>query len=178
MVLSIVLIKSFTHDDWRRFEQASEATVLHNKSFNLEYHIVRGNGDVRYIDSHGKLNRDKDGKPISVTGVVQDITERKQTEIALNRSNRAPKVLNKCNHTIVHATSGQEMINEICKAIVGTSGYRFAWVGYARSDEKKTIYPVVSAGYEAGYLDNDFSWYSDIKKTDPVSEVINPVRQS
>ena len=88
------------------------------------------------------------------------------------RSHRALQVLNECNHTIVHASTGQELINEICRIIVDTGGYRFAWVGYAQSDENKTVCPVASAGYEAGYLDNDFSWDTDRRKFDPVTDVI------
>ena len=43
-------------------------------------------GSVRYLCGRGELQRDGEGKPIHIAGTVQDVTERKQAELALQDS--------------------------------------------------------------------------------------------
>jgi len=45
------------------------------------------------------------------------------------------------------------LLHKICKVIVDTGGYRFAWVGYAEQNEEKSVKPLAQRGYEEGYLD-------------------------
>jgi diguanylate cyclase (GGDEF)-like protein/PAS domain S-box-containing protein len=47
----------------------------------LEFRIVRPDGHVRFITGRGNQERDANGTPLRVVGTVQDITERKQTEL-------------------------------------------------------------------------------------------------
>jgi len=168
-----IFSKMIHPDDYGRVKQERQDSIKTGIPFNTEYRIIRADGEVRYVHSQGEVIRNDQGEAIRMVGTLQDITDRKISEIALYKSNRALRVLNESTHTIVHATSGQEMIDTVCKTIVETGGYRFAWVGYARSDESKTVYPVAKAGYEAGYLNNYFSWSSEIKRFDPVSDAIS-----
>ncbi len=165
-------LESIHPEDRERVMEAKEMALRGEIPFNLEYRILRPNDEIRYVYGRAEVIRDKHDEPSRMVGTIHDITVRKQVELALYRSNRALRVLNECTHTIVHASSGQEMINDVCRIIVNTGGYLFAWVGYAQSDDRKTVYPVSSAGYEAGYLDNDFSWNENSKRFDPVSDVI------
>jgi PAS domain S-box-containing protein len=50
------------------------------KTFDLEFRIKQPNGQVRWMYSKGQTQFDENGKPILMTGVVQDITERKLLE--------------------------------------------------------------------------------------------------
>ena len=159
-------------DDYERAKLEQKKSIDSGQPFDTEYRIIRSDGKIRYVQSQGEVVRDEQNRPIRMMGTLHDITERKISEIALNRSNRALRVLNESTHTIVHATSGQEMIDTVCRIIIETGGYRFAWVGYAQNDEAKTVYPVAKAGYDTGYLDNTFSWGGDIKTFDPVSDAI------
>ena len=62
-------------------------SVLEGKSpYNIEFRIVRPNGEVRYIHARGEVHRDATGRPFSMAGTVLDITERKQMEKALRES--------------------------------------------------------------------------------------------
>ena len=55
------------------------------KPYENEHRIVR-NGETRIHHTKGTVTQDEQGKPIRLFGVVQDITERKQTEESLRRS--------------------------------------------------------------------------------------------
>ena len=140
--------------------------------YTTEKKCVHKNGYIIYISIAVECVRRKNGSVDYMVAFLQDITRKRQAEMELYRYNRALNVLNQCNHAIVHATSGQQMINEICRIIIQTGGYRFAWVGYAKADINRVIYPVASAGHEAGYLDYCFDWKDEGKPFDPVTDAI------
>lgn len=54
--------------------------------YDVEYRIVRPNGEVRMIHCCGEVLRDDNGKPCRMSGSVLDITERKRTEAMLRSS--------------------------------------------------------------------------------------------
>jgi diguanylate cyclase (GGDEF)-like protein/PAS domain S-box-containing protein len=140
--------------------------------YTTEKKCVHKNGYIIYVSIAVECVRKKNGTVDYMVAFLQDITRKRQAEMDLYRYNRALNVLNQCNHTIVHAASGQQMINEICRIIIENGGYRFAWVGYAKADVSKLVYPVASAGHEAGYLDYCFDWKDDNNPFDPVSDAI------
>jgi diguanylate cyclase (GGDEF)-like protein len=47
---------------------------------DLRHRIVRSNGDIRHVHTRAELARDAKGKPVSVIGTVQDITDRVQAQ--------------------------------------------------------------------------------------------------
>jgi PAS domain S-box-containing protein len=53
---------------------------------DIEFRIVRPNGEVRTIHSQGAITRDVPGQPRQRFGAVQDITDRKRAEEELRRS--------------------------------------------------------------------------------------------
>jgi PAS domain S-box-containing protein len=55
-------------------------------SVDVEYRIVRPTGEIRWIRSRGFQVRDAAGKLVRTTGIVTDITERKQIEEAMRES--------------------------------------------------------------------------------------------
>lgn len=57
------------------------------KTFDKEYRIVRhSDGIVRWVHGMGKLTLDAKGRPATMQGTIQDITESKQVEAALRES--------------------------------------------------------------------------------------------
>ena len=53
--------------------------------FALEFRILRPDGEIRWIDARGNVLPDANGNPRRMLGVNIDITERKQTETALEQ---------------------------------------------------------------------------------------------
>ncbi len=80
-------------------------------------------------------------------------------EEELHRLNRALLATNKCNHALMHSSDEIELLQKICNIMVEVGGYRMAWVGYAETDEAKSISVVAEAGFIAAYNQHhQLSW--------------------
>jgi PAS domain S-box-containing protein len=67
--------------------QAAFATLMADApSLDIEYHIVRPDGELRWIRARGFQVRNAAGELTSLTGIVTDITERKRVEDTLRDS--------------------------------------------------------------------------------------------
>jgi len=60
-----------------------ERAIADRSSFTLEYRGLRADGRVRTLRSHGEVVVDPTGEPIRVVSIVQDITDAKLAEEAL-----------------------------------------------------------------------------------------------
>ncbi len=96
--------------------------------------------------------------------MIQDITARKEAEEKLYRTTRALKVLTECSRTLVRTRNEAGFIQDLCRIIVETGGYRLAWVGFAETDKKKSVRPVGYAGFEKGYLETLKITWADTKR--------------
>jgi PAS domain S-box-containing protein len=56
------------------------------RPYDMEFRILRPNGEVRFIHACGDVHRDATGHPLSMAGTVLDITEPKHIEAALRAS--------------------------------------------------------------------------------------------
>ena len=93
---------------------------------------------------------------------IHDISDRKAAEMALRKANRTLAALSRVNEILVRATNESDLLISVCEAIVETSGYVMAWVGFVDEDDKRTIRPVAHAGRESGILDMvEASWRDD-----------------
>ena len=94
-----------------------------------------------------------------VLATMLDITERKQAESALRRSERALKTISACGQALVHAATEAELLEQICHTIAELGGFRMTWVGFAENDVANTVRVAAVAGHEAGYLaEAKISW--------------------
>jgi len=75
-------------DDARRVKEAFDRWVTDpdNEEFDIEYRIIRGEGEIRWIADRGSVIREEDGKLRRVAGIARDITE---TKIATTRIEKA-----------------------------------------------------------------------------------------
>jgi diguanylate cyclase (GGDEF)-like protein/PAS domain S-box-containing protein len=96
---------------------------------------------------------------------VTDLTEPRANAARLTRANRALNVLSRCNRIMHHAQSEEILLMDACKITVEEGGYYFAWVGYIKNDEGKSVRPVAHAGNENGYLETvDITWADDTER--------------
>jgi PAS domain S-box-containing protein len=73
-------------DDRCDVQGAIDAALAGRARFDMECRIVRPNGEVRLVNCRGEVLRDSGGQPISMSGSMLDITDRKRVEEALQAS--------------------------------------------------------------------------------------------
>ena len=92
---------------------------------------------------------------------LEDVTDLDEGELA-RHIGRARTTLSESHRALIRATDEQELLDEICRIAVGGAGYPLAWVGFADSDQRKTVRPVASCGEAAPYLDEiSVTWGDD-----------------
>ena len=82
----IARYQELVHSEDRPRIMAAVAEALAGGKRYVEYRIVRPSGEVRIIHSQGDVTKDESDRPRRIFGTVQDITERKQAERALQES--------------------------------------------------------------------------------------------
>lgn len=73
-------------EDRHTLEQEQARTLEHSSEYNAEYRIIWNDGSIHWVNSRGNVARDANGKPILLSGVTMDITERKRAELALQQA--------------------------------------------------------------------------------------------
>jgi PAS domain S-box-containing protein/diguanylate cyclase (GGDEF)-like protein len=121
---------------------------------DVEVEFLRKDGSVLPVLLNATALKDAEGNYVMSRGTLYDITERRKSEQALRKVNRALRVLSQCNTVLVRAQAELKLLEDVCRVIVEAGSYRMAWVGYAEHDDAKTVRPVAQFGYEAGYLEN------------------------
>jgi PAS domain S-box-containing protein len=73
-------IEAMMHPDDRKKSSVADLVALGGSRFQVEFRLVRPNGEVRWCYGAGIILRDATGKAVRVNGVTVDITDRKRAE--------------------------------------------------------------------------------------------------
>jgi PAS domain S-box-containing protein len=76
-------LRSIYPDDRELFRNTLESAIAQRSSFTVEYRAIRPDGRVRTFRSHGDVVVDGTGRPTRLVAVVQDITEARLAQEAL-----------------------------------------------------------------------------------------------
>lgn len=108
----------------QRFAQAGECPLIGNTSQivarrkdNSEFPVELS---VSCMSIHGEWH---------ATGIIRDITERKQTEADIQRLKQLYAALSRCNQAIVRSKSETELFAQICRDTVRFGSFKMAWIG-------------------------------------------------
>lgn len=74
-------------DDRPAVEAAVRAALAEGRPYSIEHRLVRPDGTERRVHERAEVLRDAAGRPVRMVGTVLDITERKEAEEALQRTN-------------------------------------------------------------------------------------------
>ncbi|MDP2399141.1 MAG: PAS domain-containing protein [Burkholderiales bacterium] len=74
--------------DRQKVVDAVDACIKRGEKYHIEHRCIWPNGEVRWLLESGDVVRGSDGEPQRMLGVVQDIDQRKRTELALAERQR------------------------------------------------------------------------------------------
>jgi diguanylate cyclase (GGDEF)-like protein/PAS domain S-box-containing protein len=104
LVPNHVFTNAIHREDRKSLKKAVVKTICANKPYDIEFRIIRPNGEIRYVHNLSEVIRDQHGKPIKFIGTLQDITVRKQAETALRETTQTlSAILNAATDSVVMA---------------------------------------------------------------------------
>lgn len=77
--------------DW--VKRVHEEALRTGEPLEGEYRICRGDGQIRWVREKAEIIANEDGKPIRISGTIQDITERKRAMEAIQQSEQRLRAL-------------------------------------------------------------------------------------
>ncbi len=116
-------------DDQEEWKQAWIEASSHHRC-SVHYRIITPGGEVRYVHGQAEMQWDDRGEPARIIGTLQDLTDRKRLEYALQ--------------TVVHVTPStafelSEYYRVCAKSLAYVYNTRFAFVGLFSDDSRETI---------------------------------------
>jgi signal transduction histidine kinase/PAS domain-containing protein len=144
-------------DDRHIMVDAYEAAIAGGPRYDVDYRVLLPSGETRFVHSEADVIWDADGRPLRMFGVLQDVSDRKQAEERLLRSQeslaalaREQEALRRVATMVARATSPEEVFATVTEEVGRLLGLDLAFL--ARYDaETETI---VAAWRPSGSLDS------------------------
>ena len=138
-----------------RVHQALIDLIEHDKKYDLEFDIITQDKGVRKtIHSIAEIERDTDGKSLKITGVISDITQRKQAEKSLRESENQFRRAVTDSPVPIMLHDDEDNILQISKGWTHYSGYTIEDIP-TMTDWTEKAYGAAS-GSEKKYIDELF----------------------
>jgi len=123
-------IKLIHPEDQHRIAMALSDALAGNNRYNVEYRIVRPDGEIRNIHSYAAVTRDESGKAIRIFGTMIDITERKQAEQERLAHLRFFESMDRVNRAIQGTNNLTQMMSDVLDAVISIFDCDRAWLVY------------------------------------------------
>ena len=115
-MLNLAQLPELIHPEDRQILVQAVAEALRGgRRYDVEYRVVRPNGEVRLVHSQGDVMRDESGRPRRMFGTVQDITERKRAEQRLVAQHTVTQMLAEAT-TLEEATP--KILQAVCECLL------------------------------------------------------------
>jgi signal transduction histidine kinase len=105
------------HPDDRAYVHEKWTAALCGAPYDIEHRLLVG-GQEKWVHEKACLEFDEKGALLSGFGVTQDITDRKNAEIALQWSVRRNELLSKLGARLLQAGDAQEIVEELCAEVM------------------------------------------------------------
>jgi PAS domain S-box-containing protein len=142
-------------EDRDQFRRVLSKVVQDRTAYETEYRIVLPDGQVHWMGSRGRVEIDRESKPILVRGVSVDITKRKQAEQDMRERQRELAHLSRA--TLVGQLGGSlaHELNQPLTAMVNNAAAGRRFIAKGRSDVQKLdslLAEVAADGRRAGEI--------------------------
>jgi signal transduction histidine kinase/PAS domain-containing protein len=112
-----------------------DRALTKNKTYEIEHQISLPNGGMKTVREWGMVNRNEDGKPVGMSGALQDITSQKEMQTELSEMNKSLIILNEIMLEVLGSESVEEIIEKSVELSYPLITYDLA--GVLSIDEEK-----------------------------------------
>jgi PAS domain S-box-containing protein len=139
-------LKIIYKDDVSRLKTAIHHAIAEKEKFEIEYRIIKKDGEIRWVFENAQAVYDDEDKVSYIDGCIFDITRRKQTEMALARSEDEVRRL----ALVAHNTTNSVLITD-AEGIITWVNEGYARIsGYTPEEVrgKRIGYSLIGPGYD------------------------------
>jgi len=122
--------------------------VARSEDLEIQYRFYAADGRVIWIHDNIII----DSGPATLQGFMCDITDKRQREKKLRRTERALTTLIQIIETVIGGDDEKRVLDEVCRILVEFGGYRFAWISVSRNDESSCVQTLAQYGYAQDYF--------------------------
>ncbi|NPE30289.1 PAS domain S-box protein [Methanococcoides sp. SA1] len=135
-------VKSIHPDDRMFVQDAVNKAVYENKPYGIDHRILLPDGSERIVHEQGEVTFNKTGQAIRMVGIVQDVTERKKAEKALQESDEKYHNLAESLNELIYRADPETLVSTyVNQAVERIYGYTVEeWLNNPDLWEK-SIYP-------------------------------------
>lgn len=98
-------LKCLHPDDREPVITAVNASIEHDLPYEIEHRVVWPDGSIHWILERGRVERDEQGKAISMVGIAQDISELKQAQFTLTDAREEAENANRAKSEFLSSMS-------------------------------------------------------------------------
>jgi PAS domain S-box-containing protein len=147
-------------EDCDRVLQKVKRVFRTKENYKDEFRIILPDGNIRWLTRVGQIFYDETGRPVRMTGLDLDITDRKQVELALlNERNFISAILETANALIAVLDEQGRFVrfNRACEQITGYSfdevQGKYIWDLLLIPEEIETVQTIIK-GLQSGQFPN------------------------
>ncbi|MFW5954451.1 MAG: EAL domain-containing protein [Guyparkeria sp.] len=129
-----------------------ELVAGQREQYRHEYTLVRPDGEQAWIQFDIRVTRTESGEAEYLVATAEDVTERRQAHLALQRQKDLYDFLSQTNQAITRCRTADELFATVCQVAVEHGHLAFAWVGRIDPDTGAVV-PVARFGDTTGYID-------------------------
>jgi diguanylate cyclase (GGDEF)-like protein/PAS domain S-box-containing protein len=89
-------------------------------SYSIEYRLVKADGSVIWVQEHGRVIREGDGRPRWLDGVIFDVSQRKAVEEARDRADA--ELRHQARHDPLTGLPNRSVVLDLVKQVVSSDG--------------------------------------------------------
>ncbi|MFF2910420.1 PAS domain S-box protein [Paenibacillus sp. NPDC057934] len=118
------IISCIKPEDFMKVLGMLRKTVKDGTDGESIFQIMTNEGEVKFIESHWQVTLDEGGKALQISGVVQDVTERRRMEAQLRESERNYRLISENSLDFITRYAADEHVtylyaSPICQAMLG-----------------------------------------------------------
>ena len=122
-VPSLSAQKDIVHpEDRELFSRSIMGAITDGEPFDMEFRFTRPDGEIRWMNAKGEVDKDGEGNILRVFGTAQDITQFKSVEIALRKTEKRYREIFNSISDIFYRTDREgklQMVSPSCKKVLG-----------------------------------------------------------
>jgi PAS domain S-box-containing protein len=124
--------------DREHVSSAFNEVIASGAPYDLEFRVIRADGELRILHSQGEIIYDETGRPVKMAGIGLDVTERRQADEALSRRARELATLNAVGRRVGASLSLKEVAQAALDEIVPLVGPDLAML-FLHKDERLSL---------------------------------------